>query len=68
LGRDDSPETRENTEITVGNGVDDTRVEAAALEWFAEFGYRIGHALTPDTEHAAAEQRGYPLPKIPAQT
>jgi hypothetical protein len=54
--------------MTVGNGVDDTRVEAAVLEWFAEFGYRIGHALTPDTEHAAAEQRGYPIPKIPAQT
>src|SRR6185437_7996816 len=39
--------------------VDEALVEAAALEWFAELGYQIGHALTPDAEAPSAERRGY---------
>jgi len=39
--------------------IDEAMVEAAALEWFAELGYQIGHALTPDAEAPGAERRGY---------
>ncbi|HVA90932.1 MAG TPA: type I restriction endonuclease, partial [Chloroflexota bacterium] len=45
--------------MAVQSSVDEAMVEAAALEWFAEMGYRIGHALTPDAEAPGAERRGY---------
>jgi hypothetical protein len=48
--------------------VEEAMVEVVVLEWFAELGYRIGRALTPDAEHSDAERRGSPKTNIPAQT
>jgi type I restriction enzyme R subunit len=41
------------------SSIHEALVEAAALEWFADLGYRIGHALTPDAEAPDAERRRY---------